>query len=161
MTYPIEIIINGENYRFNVSANWRLIDLLRRDLEMTGTHEGCGEGDCGACTVIVDGRAVNACLILAVEADGSEVQTIEGLARGSELHPIQDAFISEGAIQCGFCTPGMIMTAKAFLDRNSNPTETEIRIALQGNLCRCTGYEKIIAAVKKASHLNAKIESTS
>ncbi len=157
MTYPIEIVINGENYRFNVSANWRLIDLLRRDLEMTGTHEGCGEGDCGACTVIVDGRAVNSCLMLAVEADGCEVQTIEGLARGSELHPIQDAFVSEGAIQCGFCSPGMIMTAKAFLDRNPDPTETEIRIALQGNLCRCTGYEKIVAAVKTAAK-NGKIK---
>jgi carbon-monoxide dehydrogenase small subunit len=147
MTYPIELTVNGERLRFDVPAHRRLIDLLRGDLEMTGTHEGCGEGDCGACTVIVDGRAVNSCLMLAVEADGCDVQTIEGLAHGNELHPIQEAFIEEGAIQCGFCTPGMIMAAKALLDRNPNPTEEEVRCALQGNLCRCTGYEKIVKAV--------------
>ncbi len=151
MLYPIELTINGEEFRFNVPANWRLIDLLRRDLEMTGTHEGCGEGDCGACTVIVDGKAVNSCLILAVEADGCEIETIEGLADGNDLHPLQEAFIQEGAIQCGFCTPGMIMTSKALLDKKPDPTEEEIRRALQGNLCRCTGYEKIVAAVKAAN----------
>lgn len=151
MIYPIELTVNGETLRADVPANWRLIDLLRRDLEMTGTHEGCGEGDCGACTVIVDGEAVNACLMLAVEADGCEVETIEGLAIGDKLHPIQDAFIEEGAIQCGFCTPGMIMTAKALLDRNPQPTELEVRRILQGNLCRCTGYEKIVQAVLATS----------
>jgi carbon-monoxide dehydrogenase small subunit len=151
MIYPIELTINGELLRADVPANWRLIDLLRRDLEMTGTHEGCGEGDCGACTVIVDGKAVNACLVLAVEADGCVVETIEGLAKGDELHPIQEAFIEEGAIQCGFCTPGMILTAKALLDGNPEPTELEVRRTLQGNLCRCTGYEKIVQAVMAAS----------
>ena len=157
MNYPIELTVNGETLRLHVPANLRLIDLLRRDLEMTGTHEGCGEGDCGACTVIMDGKAVNSCLILAVEADGCSIESIEGLAQGGELHPLQEAFISEGAIQCGFCTPGMIMTAKALLDQNPNPTESEIRRALQGNLCRCTGYEKIITAVKAAT-LNGKIK---
>jgi len=147
MNYPIEITVNGERMRFDVPANLRLIDLLRRELEMTGTHEGCGEGDCGACTVIVDGRAVNSCLMLAVEADGCEIQTIEGLSKGGQLHPIQEAFIEHGAIQCGFCTPGMIMAAKALLDQNPHPSEEDVRRALQGNLCRCTGYKKIIEAV--------------
>lgn len=156
MIYPIELTVNGETLRADVPANWRLIDLLRRDLEMTGTHEGCGEGDCGACTVIVDGEAVNACLMLAVETDGCEVETIEGLAKGDKLHPIQEAFIEEGAIQCGFCTPGMIMTAKALLDRNPQPTELEVRRTLQGNLCRCTGYEKIVQGVMAASRVHKK-----
>ena len=147
MYYPIEITVNGERMRFDVPANLRLIDLLRRELEMTGTHEGCGEGDCGACTVIVDGRAVNSCLMLAVEANGCEIQTIEGLSKGDELHPIQEAFIEHGAIQCGFCTPGMIMAAKVLLDRYPNPSEEDVCKALQGNLCRCTGYKKIIEAV--------------
>ena len=124
MNYPIELTVNGETLRLHVPANLRLIDLLRRDLEMTGTHEGCGEGDCGACTVIMDGKAVNSCLVLAVEADGCSIETIEGLAQGGELHPLQEAFISEGAIQCVFFTPGMIMTAKALLYHNPNPTES-------------------------------------
>lgn len=147
MTYPIELTVNGERCRFDVPAHRRLIDLLRRDLEMTGTHEGCGEGDCGACTVIVNGEAVNACLMLAVEADGAQVLTIEGLAKADKLHPLQEAFIREGAIQCGFCSPGMIMASKALLDKNPKPTEEEVRRALQGNLCRCTGYTKIVKAV--------------
>lgn len=147
MTYPIELTVNGELFRIDVPAHYRLIDLLRRDLELTGTHEGCGEGDCGACTVIVNSRAVNSCLMLAVEADGCDVQTVEGLAQSGELHPLQEAFIREGAIQCGFCTPGMIMTAKALLDKNPRPSEQEVRQALQGNLCRCTGYDKIVKAV--------------
>ena len=147
MMYPIELTVNGERLRLDVPANWRLIDLLRRDLEMTGTHEGCGEGDCGSCTVIVDGQAVNSCLMLAVEADRCEVQTIEGLSKSGELHPIQEAFIREGAIQCGFCTPGMIMASKALLNKNPRPAEEQVRRALQGNLCRCTGYKKIVKAV--------------
>ncbi|MFH1862106.1 MAG: (2Fe-2S)-binding protein [bacterium] len=149
--YPIELTINGERMSFSVRAGWRLIDLLRRDLEMTGTHEGCGEGDCGACTVIMDGVAVNSCLVLAVEADGCEVLTIEGLAKAGKLDSLQEAFLLEGAVQCGFCTPGMIMAAKALLDHNPDPGEEEVRRALQGNLCRCTGYEKIVRAVLRAA----------
>ncbi|TKJ42383.1 (2Fe-2S)-binding protein [candidate division LCP-89 bacterium B3_LCP] len=151
MTYPIELTINGEFIKLDIPANWRLIDVLRRDLSMTGTHEGCGEGDCGACTVLVNGQAVSSCLMLAVEANGCEIQTIEGLADGDILHPIQEAFIEVGAIQCGFCTPGMIMTSKALLDKHADPSEEVIRRTLAGNLCRCTGYEKIVSAVKAVS----------
>ena len=151
MNYPIEITVNGERMRFDVPANLRLIDLLRRELEMTGTHEGCGEGDCGACTVIVNGRAVNSCLMLAVEADGCEIQTIEGLSKGDQLHPIQQAFIEHGAIQCGFCTPGMILAAKALLDENPAPSDEEIRFSIVGNLCRCTGYVQIVDSVRIAA----------
>jgi len=121
--------------------------VIRKDLGLTGTKKGCGAGDCGACTVILDGRAVTSCLILAVEADGSEIVTIEGLRQEGRLHPLQEAFIGHGAIQCGFCSPGMIMAAKAFLDRCPNPTEEETKRAISGNLCRCTGYAKIIEAI--------------
>ena len=124
-----------------------LVDLIRQDLGLTGTKKGCGTGDCGSCTIILDGRAVKSCLILAVEVDGSEILTIEGLQSGGKLHPLQEAFIQYGAIQCGFCSPGMMMTAKAFLDRCPEPTEEEVKMALSGNLCRCTGYRKIIEAV--------------
>ena len=123
------------------------MDLIRQDLGLTGTKKGCGTGDCGSCTIILDGSAVKSCLILAVEVDGSEILTIEGLQSGGKLHPLQEAFIQYGAIQCGFCSPGMMMTAKAFLDRCPEPTEEEVKMALSGNLCRCTGYRKIIEAV--------------
>jgi len=147
MTHQIELIINGEHYELMVKANKTLLEVIRDDLELTGTKMGCGTGDCGACTVLLDNRPVNACLVLAVEARGKEIVTIEGLAQGETLHPLQQAFIDHGAVQCGFCTPGMILTAKALLDNNPNPTEPMIRRAIAGNICRCTGYTKIVKAI--------------
>lgn len=149
--YPIRLTVNGEVHELEVEPQRRLLDVLREDLLLTGTKEGCGNGECGACTVLLDGRAVNSCLLLAVSAEGHEIETIEGLAKGEELHPLQRAFIEYGAVQCGFCTPGMIMAAKALLLENPRPTEDEIRTGLAGNLCRCTGYTKIIAAVQAAA----------
>jgi carbon-monoxide dehydrogenase small subunit len=128
-----------------------LLEVLREDLGLTGTKEGCGLGECGACTVLMDGRAINSCLVLAAEADGREITTIEGLADGDRLHPIQQAFVDHGGLQCGFCTPGMIMSAKALLDKNPHPTEEEIKQGITGNLCRCTGYTKIIESIKAAA----------
>ncbi|MCD6102794.1 MAG: (2Fe-2S)-binding protein [Thermotogae bacterium] len=139
--------LNGKNYHRDVSEEKRLLDFLREDMNMTSVKEGCGEGECGACTVIIDGKAVNSCLILAVEIDGHSVLTLEGLKNDI----IQQAFIDSGAIQCGFCTPGMIMSTKALLDSVKNPTEEQIKTALEGNICRCTGYIKIIDAVKEAA----------
>jgi len=141
--------LNGEVVRADVDPQWTLLYLLREVLELTGTKEGCGYGECGACTVIIDGQAVNSCLYPVMEAEGKTITTIEGLAsRDGQLHPLQTAFINEGAVQCGFCTPGMIMSAKALLDTNDKPTEEEIKDAVAGNLCRCTGYVKIIDAIK-------------
>lgn len=148
MKTKIELIVNGKIYAVEVEPTMTLLDLIRDKLELTGTKEGCGEGDCGACTVIMDGKAVNSCLVLAINAHGSEIVTIEGLGKGKELDPLQDAFIKHGAIQCGFCTPGMILTAKALLESNPNPSDGEIKLAISGNLCRCTGYVQIIEAVK-------------
>ena len=128
-----------------------LLDFLREELGMKGTKKGCDSGQCGACTVIMDGKPINACLVLATQADGKEILTIEGLSSGKRLHPLQEAFAEEGAVQCGFCTPGMILSAKALLDDKKDPSEEEIREALSGNLCRCTGYVKIIKAVQKAA----------
>lgn len=128
----------------------RLLDVLREVLGLTGTKEGCGEGECGACTVLVDGKPVDSCLVLIGQVQGRAITTIEGLSNGKELHPLQQAFIDEGAIQCGYCTPGMILAAKALLDSNPNPGEEEIRRSISGNLCRCTGYQKIIKAVQAA-----------
>jgi len=148
----IKFKVNGDEYEIAVYPWKTLNEVLRKDLNLTGTKLGCGTGDCGACTVIIDGRTVNSCLTLAVEVDGKEITTIEGLAESEEkLHPIQEAFIEKGAVQCGFCTPGMIMSAKFLLDNNPNPTKEEIKKALDGNLCRCTGYIKIIDAIKTAS----------
>lgn len=147
----IQLTVNGQPVEAAVEANRTLVQFLREDLGLTGTKHGCGLGDCGACTVILNGRPVNSCLVLAVQAAGSEVMTIEGLAENGELHPIQQAFVDHGAIQCGFCTPGTILSAKALLDANPKPTELEIRTAISGNLCRCTGYQKIVQAIQEAA----------
>lgn len=144
----VKFQVNGEQKELVTSPTKSLLDVLREDLFLTGTKRGCDSGECGACTVIMNGKAVNACLVLATELDGSKITTIEGLGKGpDELHPLQKAFIEKGAVQCGFCTPGIIMTAKAFLDLNSQPTEDEVRDAISGNLCRCTGYSKIVNAI--------------
>jgi len=148
--YPIQITVNGDVYDLLVNPKKTLLQLLREDLDLTGTKEGCDEGDCGACSVILNGKVVNSCLVLAVETDNAEITTIEGIHRGEELHPIQKAFIDSGAVQCGFCTPGMIMTIKAMLDEISDPSEDDIKHYLEGNLCRCTGYAKILDAVNEA-----------
>jgi carbon-monoxide dehydrogenase small subunit len=146
MKIPIKLTVNGEERILEVKPNRTLVDVLREDLGLTGTKKGCGEGKCGSCTVLMDGRTVNACLILAPQADGSEIMTIEGLG-DMEPHPLQVAFAEKGAVQCGYCTPGMILTAKALLDANPDPREEEVRSAISGNLCRCTGYDKIVDAV--------------
>jgi len=147
----IRLKVNGELKELDVEP-WRtLLEVLREDLGLTSVKEGCGTGDCGSCTVILNGRAVNSCLVLAVDADGGEVLTVEGLSNGSELHPLQKAFIKHGAIQCGFCTPGMIMAAKALLDENPNPSPEEVKEALSGNICRCAGYSNIVKAVLAAA----------
>lgn len=143
----ISVTVNGEIYEKEVAPTKSLLDFLRTDLNLTGTKEGCGEGECGACTVILDGRLVDSCLILAVEADGREIETVEGISRKGRLHPLQKAFAEKGAAQCGFCTPGMIMAAKYLLDRNPSPTLEQVRNAIAGNLCRCTGYSTIVDAV--------------
>ena len=147
----ISLSVNGKEYELAAASNKTLTQALRDDLGLLGTKEGCGVGDCGACTVIMDGKPVNSCLILAVQAVGSEITTIEGIAGMGGLHPIQKAFVDLGAIQCGFCTPGMILYAKGLLDSKPEPTEREIREALSGNLCRCTGYQKIVEAVQEAA----------
>ena len=138
-------------YEVAVAPNRTLTQVLREDLNLLGTKEGCGVGDCGACTVVLDGKPVNSCLVLAVQADGSRIKTIEGVAHGDSLHPVQETFVELGAIQCGFCTPGMILSATSLLEKNPHPTEQEVRQALSGNLCRCTGYQKIVEAVQEAS----------
>lgn len=144
--------LNGEQVKAEVEPWSTLLNVIRDNFDLTGTKEGCGYGECGACTVLVDGLAVNSCLVLALQAEGKEVVTIEGLvSRDGELHSVQKAFIQKGAIQCGFCTPGLILSAKALLDQNGDPTEEEIKKAVVGNLCRCTGYVKIFEAIKSAS----------
>jgi carbon-monoxide dehydrogenase small subunit len=146
----MELTVNGVMYEVAVEPYTTLTSLLRDELNLTGTNLGCGTGDCGACTVIMDGRAVNSCLVLALEAAGSEITTIEGLEEGGKLAPVQLSFIEHGAIQCGFCSPGMLITAHDFLQRNPRPTEEEATQAISGNLCRCTGYKKIIQAIVEA-----------
>lgn len=147
----IELEVNQVRYRVTVEPSTTLLDLLRRDLELKGTKRGCDQGHCGACTVIVEGKAVLACTVLAVQADGKKITTIEGLLSDKGLHPLQEAFVNEGAVQCGFCTPGMILSAKALLDEKEDPTVKDIQEALSGNLCRCTGYVKIVRAVQEAA----------
>jgi len=151
MKHDISLTVNGDTYNLAVEA-WRTLnEVLREDLNLTGTKLGCGSGDCGACTVIVDGKSVSSCLTLAVEMDGKKILTVEGLApSGETLHPIQEAFIEKGAIQCGFCTPGMELSALNLLKTNPRPSDTQIRSAISGNLCRCTGYNKIVDAIAEA-----------
>ena len=139
--------VNGEPVEFLCDTEQTLLDVLRDELRLTGSKEGCSSGDCGACSVTIDGRLVCSCLVLGVEAEGHDVETIEGMAEGENLHPLQQKFLEDAALQCGFCTPGFLVAGKALLDRNLNPTETEVRYWLAGNLCRCTGYDKIVRAV--------------
>ncbi len=148
----VDLCINGDSYRISVQPNEFLADVLRNKLDLTGTKTACDMGVCGSCTVLLDGLPVSSCLTLAVDAEGKEITTIEGMeSPGGELHPVQESFLDKGAVQCGFCTAGMVMTAKGFLDKNPNPTEPEIRQALSGNICRCTGYAKIVEAVEDAA----------
>ena len=151
MKQLIKLKVNGQERELMVEPRQTLLDTLRDDLGLTGVKEGCGSGNCGSCTVLLDGRAVSSCLVFAVEAEGQDITTIEGLRRAGELHPLQQVFIEEGAVQCGFCTPGIILAAKALLDSNPRPTEAQIRHAIAGNLCRCTGYDQIVRAVLKVA----------
>jgi len=148
----VNLTINGQKVEKEIPANWRLVDLLRDGFGLTGCKEGCGVGECGACTVLLDGEAVTSCLVMAGQAQGKEVTTIDGITNGEELHPLQKAFIEKGAVQCGYCTPGMILSSLALLRKNLEPTEEEIKIAISGNLCRCTGYKQIIDAIKLAAN---------
>ena len=150
-TKRIRVTVNGERYEKEVAPPKSLLDFLRMDLNLTGTKEGCGEGECGACTVILNGKLVDSCLILAVEADGQKIQTIEGISRHDRLHPLQKAFAEKGAAQCGYCTPGMIVAAKYLLDHNPSPTPEQALEAIAGNLCRCTGYGSIVDAILSAA----------
>lgn len=147
----VAFTVNGEPKEILVQPWHTLLDALRDDLILTGTKEGCGNGNCGACTVILNGRAINSCCMLALEAEGQDIITVEGLATNGKLDPLQEAFIKHGALQCGFCTPGFLMSARAFLNVNPHPTEHEIRLAIAGNLCRCTGYDKIVRAIQSVA----------
>ena len=151
MSHACTLKVNGIAYPLELDAGRTLLTVLRGELGLTGAKEGCDDSECGACMVLVDGRPVNSCSYLALQADGREITTVEGLAKNGELHPLQAAFLDEGGVQCGFCTPGMLISAKALLDRNPDPSEDEIRIALSGNLCRCTGYQGIVRAVQAAA----------
>ncbi len=150
-TIPVETTINGDSAEFLCHADESLLDVLRDRLGLTGAKEGCGTGDCGACSVMLNGRLVCSCLVLGAEAQDAEIETIEGMAKGEELHPLQRVFLEEAALQCGVCTPGILVAAKALLEKNPDPTDTEVRYWLAGNLCRCTGYDKIIKAVQTAA----------
>jgi aerobic-type carbon monoxide dehydrogenase small subunit (CoxS/CutS family) len=147
----ITLKVNGEEYELEIEPQRTLVEVLRETLGFTGTKKSCNEGECGTCTVIMDGEPVASCLVLALDAVGKEILTIEGLAKGEQLHPLQVAFVRNGGIQCGFCTPGMVMSAKALLDQNPNPTTAEVRRAISGNLCRCTGYQQIVDSVMAAA----------
>ena len=156
--HHVTTTVNGDQTEFLCETEQTLLEVLRDELQMTGTKEGCGTGDCGACSVLVDGRLVCSCLMLGVEAEGHKIETIEGIAKGDELHPIQKKFLEHHALQCGICTPGFIVATKALLEHNPSPTETEIRYWLAGNLCRCTGYDKIVRAVMDvAKEMKARV----
>ncbi len=152
--FRITLTVNGETEIVDVPSNMTLLEMLRKKLVLTGTKNGCSAGECGACTVIMNGEPVNSCLVLAVECDGAEITTVEGLAGDGQLDPVQEAIVDRGGVQCGFCTPGILMSSRALLDRNPKPTDYEIRAALVGNLCRCTGYLRIIDAVKDAAKVS-------
>jgi len=158
MNKVIELTVNGESYSLSVAPNKTLLDVLRNQLGLTGTKYGCGAGECGACTVLVDGKPIPSCLTLAIAVAGKEITTIEGMSQDGKLHPIQEEFVEKGAIQCGFCTPGMILITKALLSQNPNPTDEEIRHYIRGNLCRCTGYVKIVEAIAAAGKRLRKTE---
>lgn len=149
----VSATVNGQQVDFLCEARQTLLEALRDELNLTGAKEGCGNGNCGACTVLLGGVPVDSCLVLAVEAEGAEIETVEGIAQNSHFHPVQQCFLEDAALQCGICTPGFLVAAKALLDRNPNPTEHEIRFQLAGNLCRCTGYDKIVRAVQDAARL--------
>ena len=151
MTEPVMLTVNGIDYRVNVDMGRNLLSVLRNELGLTGTKEGCDDSECGACMVLLDGQPVNSCSYLALQAQGRSVTTVEGLTPADGLHPLQRSLLEQGGVQCGFCTPGIIMSARALLDRNPSPSEEEIRIGLSGNLCRCTGYAKILAAVARTA----------
>jgi carbon-monoxide dehydrogenase small subunit len=153
MEYKLHFTVNNQPVELMIEPHLTLSEVLRESLALTGTKEGCGTGDCGACTVLLNGDPVSSCLMLAAEADGMEITTVEGLAKNDELHPVQKAFIDHGAVQCGFCTPGILMSSVALLARNPKPSEEDIREALSGNLCRCTGYDKIVRAVQAAAEV--------
>lgn len=156
MKHEIKFKVNGIEYRLEVRADEKLLDVLRDRLDITSPKRGCEMGECGACTVVMDKKAVNSCLVLAVECDGKEIFTVESLKKNGKLHPLQQAFIDKGAIQCGFCTPGMIMSAHALLLNNPNPTEDDIKEAISGNICRCTGYKSIVEAIQEAAAVIGK-----
>lgn len=156
MKRVINFILNGEETEAYIEDNKTMLDFLRMNMHLTGTKRGCEEGECGACTILLDGKPVTSCMMLAVEADGHDITTIEGIMQNGELHPVQKEFIDKWALQCGFCTPGMIMSAVALLNENQNPTEYEIRDAIAGNLCRCTGYAKIVEAIGSAAEVLRK-----
>ncbi len=151
MKTPLQCTVNGDAIELEVDTRMALVDLLRDRLRLTGAHVGCGTGNCGACTVLLDGNTVKSCCVLAADVDGQEVMTIEGIAEGAKLHPIQEAFVKNQGLQCGYCTPGMVLSAKQLLDSNPDPSEDEIRRGISGNLCRCTGYQFIVKSVQAAA----------
>lgn len=157
----ISLKVNGRGHTLEVDAKDLLLDVVRENLGLTGTKRGCENGECGACTILIDGKAENSCLVLAVTAEGKDILTIEGLSDGSTLHPLQQAFVDNAAVQCGFCAPGMLLSAKALLDGNPNPSEHEIREAIAGNLCRCSGYVKIVKAIRQAASVLAGTDVSS
>ena len=153
----LKMVVNGKAVEVTVNPTWTLLKVLREELRLTGTKKGCEQGDCGACTVLLEGKAVNACLVLGLQAEGKRIETIEGLGAAERLHPLQKSFIQHGAVQCGFCTPGMIMSAVALLRKNPNPSAEEIKRGISGNLCRCTGYAKIIRAIQNVSAFQQEV----